>query len=257
MSSSASRLFSALPVRVEAGESHMRAFSPRTRVGEGSSQPGRELTVGQASSDDCSNSHKSDEALMVLVCDGRKEALAELFHRYGRIVRGIAFRVLRDTSEADDLLQDVFLLIHRLCRTFDSSRGSARFWILQMTHHRAISRRRYLTSRHFYDRKGLGSGMDGSSEQITESVGASPIPDEILEKQEILSRWFEELSPDQQETLQLFFFEGCSFKEIAAKLGQTTANARNHYYRGLDRLRKRIFSGELPGWKHYDKRFQP
>src|SRR5580704_2326744 len=89
----------------------------------------------------------SDEALMVEVCLGSREALAQLFRRYAGIVRGIAYRVLRDTSEAEDFLQDIFLLIHRHCGTFDSSKGPARFWILQMTYRRAISRRRYLTSR--------------------------------------------------------------------------------------------------------------
>src|SRR5581483_11838157 len=97
----------------------------------------------------------SDEALMARICDDDKEALACLFRRYARIVRGVAYRVLRDTSEADDLLQDIFVLIHRKCGMFDASRGPARFWILQMTYHRAIARRRYLNSRHFYTRVDL------------------------------------------------------------------------------------------------------
>src|SRR5258708_32903817 len=97
----------------------------------------------------------SDELLMAGVCEGKREALASLFRRHARVIRGVAYRVLRDTSEADDLLQDIFLLIHRKCGTFDASRGPARFWILQMTHHRAIARRRYLNSRHFYTRVDL------------------------------------------------------------------------------------------------------
>ena len=53
----------------------------------------------------------SDEALMASICDGDKEALALLFRRCARIVRGVVYRVLRDTSEADDMVQEVFLLI--------------------------------------------------------------------------------------------------------------------------------------------------
>ena len=83
----------------------------------------------------------SDEALIAEVCLGGREALAILFRRYARVVRGVALRVLKDGAEADDLVQDVFLLIHRLCRAFDSSKASAQFWILQMTYRRAISRR--------------------------------------------------------------------------------------------------------------------
>src|ERR1700687_811704 len=92
----------------------------------------------------------SDEILLSQICEGSREALAMLFRRYARIVRGVVYRVLRDSSESDDLLQDVFLLIHRLCKTFDASRGPAKFWILQMAYRRAISRRRHLPSRHFY-----------------------------------------------------------------------------------------------------------
>src|SRR6267378_5012116 len=87
-------------------------------------------------------SELSDEALMAEVCLGSGEALGQLFRRYARTVRGVAYRVLRDVSEADDLLQDVFLLVHRLCGTFDSSKGPARIWILQMTYRRALCRRR-------------------------------------------------------------------------------------------------------------------
>ena len=54
-------------------------------------------------------------------------------------------------------------------------------------------------------------------------------------------------SEGQRQTLHLFFFEGYTFEEIAAKLGQTVGNARNHYYRGLEKLRKRISAGKLPG----------
>src|ERR1700722_10198992 len=96
-----------------------------------------------------------DEVLLIQICEGSPEALAILFRRYARMVRALCYRVLRDTSEADDLLQDMFLLIHRFCQTFDSSKGPARSWILQMTYRRAISRRRYLTARHFYTRVDL------------------------------------------------------------------------------------------------------
>ena len=185
-----------------------------------------------------------DEALLAQICQGGREALAILFRRYAHRVRGVAYRVLRETSEADDLLQDVFLLIHRLCKTFDSSKGSARFWILQMTYRRAISRRRYLNSRHFYTRVDLD---DVETELADPRNPATEIEESINARigNSSLSKVFEELSENQQQTLQLFFVEGYTFDEIAAKLGQTRGNIKNHYFRGLDRLRKHIFSGKL------------
>jgi RNA polymerase sigma-70 factor (ECF subfamily) len=170
-----------------------------------------------------------------------------LFRRYARVVRGVAYRVLRDASEADDLLQDIFLLVHRLCATFDSSKGSARFWILQMTYRRAISRRRYLTSRHFYTRLDLDQAANQlGNAPVKSGPPGNPI-DGTLDRRDTLQSWFSELSECQRQTLYLFFFEGFTFEEIAAKLGQTVGNARNHYYRGLDKLRKQISAGKLPG----------
>lgn len=189
----------------------------------------------------------SDEALMALICEGDREALASLFRRYARIVRGVAYRVLRDASEADDLLQDIFLLIHRLCGTFDGSKGPARFWILQMTYRRAISRRRYLTSRHFYSRLNLDQAENQLSDLPTKSGCHDDSMEDALDRKEALQSWLAELSESQRQTLHLFFFEGYTFEEIATKLGQTVGNARNHYYRGLDKLRKQISAGKLPG----------
>src|SRR5216684_1722953 len=131
----------------------------------------------------------SDEALMASVCDGDKEALACLFRRYARIVRGVAYRVLRDPSEADDLLQDIFLLIHRLCKTFDSSKGPARFWILQMTYRRAISRRRYLTSRHFYTHLDLDQAENQLGDLPTTSGRHENSMEGALDRKEALQSW--------------------------------------------------------------------
>jgi RNA polymerase sigma-70 factor (ECF subfamily) len=187
-----------------------------------------------------------DEALMSQICEGGGEALAVLFRRYACLVRGVAYRVLRDASEADDLLQDVFVLIHRLCKTFDGSRSPAKFWILQMAYRRAISRRRYLTSRHFYTRLDLD---DTASEIADPRTSAGQLEDSIGRRlgNGGLQGVFETLSENQRKTLRLFFIEGYTFDEIAAKLGQSRGNVKHHYFRGLERLRKELFGGKLPG----------
>jgi RNA polymerase sigma-70 factor, ECF subfamily len=191
-----------------------------------------------------SDSQPSDEVLLKEVSSGGTEALSELFKRYARIVRGVAYRVLHDASEADDLLQDIFLLVHRLCGTFDSSKGSARFWILHMTYRRAISRRRYLTSRHFYNTvdiddvaetlKDLRSEKNRFETSLQGSLAAGR-----------LEQAFETLSEGQRQTIWLHFFEGCTLEEIASKLGQSRANIKHYYFRGLERLRRQIFGGKL------------
>lgn len=188
----------------------------------------------------------SDEALMAHICDGDKEALASLFRRYARVVRAMAYRVLRDTSEADDMVQEVFLLIHRDCQTFDSSKGPARFWILQMAYRRAISRRRYLTSRHFYTQLDLD---DTASQLADPRMSVGRLEDSIDGGlgNGGLQQAFDALAENQRQTLRLFFIEGYTLDEIAAKLGQSRGNVKHHYFRGLERLRKEFFGGKLPG----------
>jgi len=188
----------------------------------------------------------SDEALMSQVCEGSREALAVLFRRYARLVRGVSFRVLRDAFEADDLVQDVFLLVHRDCKTFDSSKAPARFWILQMAYRRAISRRRYLTSSHFYTRLDLDDAAFHMADPRT-GVGQLGESVERMLGNGGLQGVFETLSESQRQTLRLFFIEGYTLDEIATKLGQSRGNVKHHYFRGLERLRKELFGGKLPG----------
>ena len=187
----------------------------------------------------------SDETLMAQICQGSGEALAVLFRRHARCVRGVAYRVLRDWFEADDLLQDVFLLVHRDCKRFDSAKSPARFWILQMAHRRAISRRRYLNSRHFYTQTNI---EDAGRELPDPGSGVSPYEESVegILGTGRLQSVFDTLSEDQRETLRLFFFEGYTLDEIAAKLGQSRGNIKHYYFRGLDRLRKELFGGKLP-----------
>jgi RNA polymerase sigma-70 factor (ECF subfamily) len=103
----------------------------------------------------------SDEALMDRVSFRTGEALSTLFRRYARLVRALAYKILGDDSDADDTVQEVFLFIHRKSTLFDSAKSSARSWIVQVTYHRAIDRRRYLQSRHFYTQVDLEDVMQG------------------------------------------------------------------------------------------------
>jgi RNA polymerase sigma-70 factor (ECF subfamily) len=188
----------------------------------------------------CLQVEASDEDLMTQLGEGSSEALAILFRRYAHAVRSIAYRAVRDAPEAADLVQDVFLLVHRDPGAFDRAKGSARSWIFQIAHRRAISRHRYLCSRHFYSRVDLDDvtgelgdprpfiGQPGNS--INEMFGETGV-----------QRAFEELSPNQRETLRLHFFEGYTMEEIAAKLGQSRGNIKHYYFRGLERLRKQLF----------------
>jgi RNA polymerase sigma-70 factor, ECF subfamily len=179
----------------------------------------------------------SDESLIARVRAGECEALALLFKRYVQVTRSVAVRILRDRAEAEDLVQDLFVFIQRKCAIFDSSKSSARSWIIQMTYHRAISRRRYLTTRQFYSHENVEAGSDMVGIP-TANTDSSP---DIAFGREDAERLFQSLSEDQRETLRLYFYEGYTLAEIALRLGQPHGNIRHHYYRALSKLRKQMF----------------
>jgi RNA polymerase sigma-70 factor, ECF subfamily len=178
----------------------------------------------------------TDETLLAMVSVGDEDALAVLFRRYARLVRAVGQRMLRDSGEADDLLQEVFLYIHRRGELFDRARGSGRSWIFQVTYTQALIRRRQLKSHGFY----VSVKPDGPTEN--ELSGSEGVVYELtVEGFFGRNGWknvWDSLSEHQRETLRLHFYEGCTFAEIAERLGQSYVNIRHHYYRGVERLRK-------------------
>jgi RNA polymerase sigma-70 factor (ECF subfamily) len=184
-----------------------------------------------------------DEQLMCKVSRGDREALSSLFRRYAVVVRSVGKRVLRDTGEADDLVQEVFLYIHRKSSLFDSSKGSASSWIVQVAYTQALLRRRRLKSQGFYM-----SGITDKPVENGQGNDKGADYDHTVEGLFGRNGWkkiVEDLTQDQRETLRLHFFEGCTFTEIAEKLGQSYANIRNHHYRGLEKLRRHLAEDEL------------
>jgi RNA polymerase sigma-70 factor, ECF subfamily len=196
---------------------------------------GRAATVRHA--ENASAIEVSDDALISKIRSGDQEALTILFRRYGRLVWSIAKRIVRNQEEADDVLQDVFLLIYRKAAVFDSSRGTVRSLIVHMAYQRAITRRNYLSARH--------SRASSEAEQKAERLVAPSVHfyHESIEAhfgKDALKRALGGMSADQRRTLQLYFFEGYTLAEIGDKLGQPLGNIKHHYYRGLERLRKHL-----------------
>jgi RNA polymerase sigma-70 factor, ECF subfamily len=184
----------------------------------------------------------SDESLIAQICIGDREALAALFERYSRLTRSVASRILGDTAEAEDLVQDLFLFIQRKCAIFDNSKSSARSWIVQMAYHRALDRRRYLKVRQFYAETEFQDNIAHAVGRPTTESDYSP---EAVFGRNGLEKIVSSLSVDQRETLRLYFFEGCTLAEISEQLGQPLGNVRHHYYRALEKLRQQMFANAL------------
>jgi RNA polymerase sigma-70 factor, ECF subfamily len=184
----------------------------------------------------------TDEVLMARIREDDKEALALLFRRYVGLVRSVGRRIIRNDAEAEDLVQEVFLYLYRKRTVYDSSRSSARSWIVQMAYQQSIQRVRYLKTRQFYTSKNL-------DDEAARTIGSLTTEDdysaEVVLRKTGLLKALKDLSNEQRETLELHFFEGYTLKEISVKTDQPHGNVRHHYYRGLGKLRRAFFGDKV------------
>jgi RNA polymerase sigma-70 factor (ECF subfamily) len=171
-----------------------------------------------------------DDLVMAHLSSGHDDALAVLFDRYHRLVLKVALKILRDTGEAEDLLQNVFLEIYKAAAQFDPARGTTKVWIMQYAYCRSMNRRQQLVSRKFY-----------TSTDVSEILEFPGLPTHgALASQEtqcLVRESLKTLNEMQRRVLELAYFEGLSLREIAEEVGESLGNVRHHYYRGLSKLR--------------------
>ncbi|MGB6384145.1 MAG: sigma-70 family RNA polymerase sigma factor [Terriglobales bacterium] len=170
---------------------------------------------------------------MASICAKDSEALDLLFGRYSKLVFGIALRILNDRSEAEEVVQEAFLCLYQKAILYDRNKGSAKGWVVQIAFSRARDRKAHLSRRGFY----AGTDIDSVGDTL---VGSGDIEHEVGVKLDFshLQCAFEELTPIQRQTLELFYFEGLELREIGERLREPFGNVRHHFYRGLERLRK-------------------
>src|SRR5271163_2985176 len=174
----------------------------------------------------------TDEQLMVQLQAGVNDALAVLFERYHRLVFSIALKIVRDRGEAEDVTQNVFLEIYRSVAQFDPAKGTTKVWMLQYAYHRAFNRKRFLTTRNFYDQENIEELGPFSHGKFFTSGKYAP-----AELQRLLQQGLATLGEPQKRVVELASYDGLSMKEIADKTGNSLSNVRHHYYRGLQKLR--------------------
>jgi RNA polymerase sigma-70 factor (ECF subfamily) len=133
-------------------------------------------------------------------------------------------------SEAEDVMQSVFLEIFRVAAQFDPAKGTAKVWILQYAYHRSFDRRHYLSLRGMYGRP-----------QESVAIGRTTSETSTLESAVALHEAFSRLKKMQRKVLELAFYEGLSMHQIAGTTGGSYDSVRHHYYRGLEELRSILF----------------
>lgn len=194
----------------------------------------REISPGQLKT-------LSDEALFLQMQGGNHDALVILFDRYHHIVMGTARRILRDTGEAEDLMQAVFLEVFQTAAQFNPAKGTGKSWIMRIAYHRSLNRKQYLKTRSFYDHEEIESAT--GPELLAHAAVTAGLKEP--EARALVHQALEMLNDAQRETLTLAFYKGLSMGEIAKCRKETVVNVRHHYYRGLQRLRCFLFGEGL------------
>jgi RNA polymerase sigma-70 factor (ECF subfamily) len=175
----------------------------------------------------------TDEELLANIRAECADCFASLFHRYFYQVYGLSYRILRERSEAEDLLQEVFLAIYLQQERFDSSKGSVRTWILQFAYFKALLRRRYLRIRNFYKQEEFQEANDARVlSHPAERFGLNQ-----AEWAQFVEKGVGSLTDKQRRTIELVHVEGYTLQEAAEVQRESLANTRNCYYRGLKALR--------------------
>ena len=161
------------------------------------------------------------EALIRRMTTGDAQALAEIYDHYAGLVNGLALRILRDRTEAEDVVQEVFVQIWRQAARFDPGRGSPEAWICTMARTRALDRLRRRASRR--------------EEPSEAAPGATEVPrtEEALAVRKALTT----LSTDQRRALELAYYEGLTQTEIAERLGEPLGTIKTRIRTAMIRLR--------------------
>src|SRR6266852_486674 len=173
--------------------------------------------------------HLSDEALVALAARSEQSALAELYDRFGRPAYGLALRILRDESLAEDAVQEAFLTLWRTSTRFVPERGKASTWILTLVHRRAVD----LVRR---EERRRADAIDQAPEQVSRDA----VDEEALLRlqRERVQDALRKLPDQQREAIELAYYGGFTQSELAERLGQPLGTIKSRMFMGLARLRE-------------------
>jgi RNA polymerase sigma-70 factor (ECF subfamily) len=170
----------------------------------------------------------AEDSLLRRVASGDSGALRQLYDRCSPIAMALALRILKVPSEAEDVVQDAFVEAWKRAASFDSRRGSALSFVLNITRSRALDR---LRSR--------GAGDRASAALSREEKGPVPLPIENAEQRQDRDRIqaaLQALPQEQRAVLELAYFEGLTQTEIAARTGDPLGTVKTRSRLALEKL---------------------
>ena len=171
----------------------------------------------------------TDVGLSGRLIAGDETALVEIYDRFAGYVNGLARRVTASASLADDVTQEVFVSLWERPHAFDPERGSLRSWLGVLTHRRSVDRvRREATARRYEARQAIVAPTPPGPDTADAATG------HLLAEQ--VRRAVAALPDDQRRAVELAYFRGQTYVEVAATLGIPEGTAKSRLRLAMKRL---------------------
>jgi RNA polymerase sigma-70 factor (ECF subfamily) len=175
--------------------------------------------------------HRTSSDVNLVIAVGRYDqaALTEVYRRHGGAVFGLALRLLRDRSLAEDVVQTVFIRFWDHPDRFDAGRGALRSYLLAQTHGRAVDLIRAETARHRREERAGQQDRRGDDYDLEREVVDLNAAEQV---KDILAT----LPDREREAIELAYFEGHTYKEVAVVLDQPEGTVKSRIRSGLRRM---------------------
>jgi len=178
-----------------------------------------------------SPSRTDDKELVRAIVERKQEAVAELYDRFSSLLMALAYRVLGNAQDAEEILQETFLQVWNQAARYDPSRSSVSTWLVLITRSRSIDR---LRSRQVQQRTVTAA----QQEKPTSHTSPTGVGDVLLqERQKRLGEEMSQLPPEQRQVLELAFFGGSTQSEIAEQTGIPLGTVKTRTLLAMKKLR--------------------
>ena len=184
---------------------------------------------------DASAPDDQDCLLIGRMADGDESALAALYDLWSARVHTVAFWILKDSDDAEDVVEETFWQAWRSAGRFDRQRASASTWILMIARSRSLDRLRAQRRR--------AERTTAAASALIEDMGdAGPVASqaEVPESGAQLAGALEALPPDQRAALELAYFRGMSHAEIAEHTAQPLGTVKTRIRLAIQKLRQQL-----------------
>ena len=181
----------------------------------------------------------SDAQLVTAVARYSEVALAEVYRRHGGAVYGLARRVLNSASEAEDVTQEVFLRLWNQPDRFDPGRGTLRSFLLSQSHARAVDAIRSLNARKAREAKDARRTASAEYDMSHEAWDLA-LADKV-------SGALADLPKDERRAIELAYFEGRTYVEVAELLDTPEGTVKSRIRNGMRRMRAALVEAGVQG----------